>query len=274
MSSDGGDEVKSGPPQAAMDGFWESLITKKPAKVTKIFPPSLYANLLPPQNPVGAATGKNAAESYKAAAAECSARVKRLVRECIRTNEKFTDPDFDITNLANKNCLEGLRYWYEDKKEETTASNKQSGPRSVHRLDWIFEKPEFVIDGFSSSDLKQGASGDCWFIAAVSTICSNPDLMDKVCVARDEECGIYGFVFYRDGEWVWTIVDDNLYVTYNDFDSAWGDQYDPTNARETKYKKNYQTGSDALYFASCADENETWLPLLEKAYAKGRRCPI
>lgn len=29
-----------------------------------------------------------------------------------------------------------------------------------------------------------------------------------------------------------------------------------------------QTGSRALYFAQCSDQNETWLPLLEKAYAK------
>lgn len=37
---------------------------------------------------------------------------------------------------------------------------------------------------------------------------------------------------------------------------------------EEEYRKVFQTGSRALYFAHCADENETWLPLLEKAYAK------
>lgn len=307
MGSDSGDDTQTGVPQAAIDEFWDSLITKKPAKVTKIFPQSLYANLLPRQHPIGKVTGKNAAESYQAAAAECCARVKRIVKECIRTNEKFTDPDFDISNLSDENCLEGLMHWYNEKTEKSPAvsasqlgralstliqsgvfmadgapfdfnttakiltqrSNRSlDGPKSVHRIDWIFDKPEFVIDGFSSSDLKQGSSGDCWFIAAASTICANPSLMKKVCVARDEECGVYGFVFYRDGEWVWTVVDDNLYLNNADFDAEWGDRYDPTNARETKYKKNYQTGSEALYFASCADENETWLPLLEKAYAK------
>ena len=30
----------------------------------------------------------------------------------------------------------------------------------------------------------------------------------------------------------------------------------------------YQTGSTALYYGHCERENETWLPLLEKAYAK------
>ena len=33
-------------------------------------------------------------------------------------------------------------------------------------------------------------------------------------------------------------------------------------------RKVMQTGSKALYFAKCKDENATWLPLLEKAYAK------
>jgi hypothetical protein len=308
MGSVTSDDTEVGAPQEVINQFWESLITKKPAKVTKVFPSSLYAHLLPSPKKTGTVTGKNAAESYETAAAECRARVKRVVKECTRTNEKYTDPDFDIENLRNKNCLQGLRFWYDDQPDATPPSVSASrlgnalstlvqsnvlmgdgapfdfkatasvlnnhfnnddggGPESVHRVDWIFDDPQFEIDGFSSSDLCQGSNGDCWFIAAVATICSNPELMNKVCVERNEECGVYGFVFYRDGEWIWTVIDDNLYLSYSDFD-AWGDQYDPTNVKEKKYKKNKQTGSEALYFASCADENETWLPLLEKAYAK------
>jgi hypothetical protein len=309
MTSDiSNDDQAASAPQDAINEFWESLITKKPAKVTKIFPPSLYSHLLPPKRKPGISTGKNAAESYEAAAAECRARVTRIVRECHRTNEKFTDPEFDIEDTS-QNCLQGLKFWYTDKPitQRSTVSPERLGfalstlieadvllqtaapfdlvttskfltnprfvdfegprPGAVHRVDWIFDKPQFEIDGFSSSDVVQGANGDCWFIAAVATICSNPDLMKKVCVAKDEECGVYGFVFYRDGEWIWTVVDDNLYLRNSDFD-ALGDRYDPSGIKEKKYKKNSQTGSEALYFASCADENETWLPLLEKAYAK------
>lgn len=296
-------------PQEAINEFWEGLITKKPAKVTTIFPSSLYTNLLPPPRKPGTSTGKNAAESYEAAAAECRARVKRIVRECNRTNEKFTDADFDIEYVYDKNCLQGLKYWYDEKPATASSSVSPSqlgsalntliqadvllqnaaavdfvsaakvlngssddsddgpNPGSVHRIDWIFDNPQFEVDGFHSSDVVQGANGDCWFIAAVATICSNPELMRKVCVEKDEECGVYGFVFYRDGEWIYTVVDDNLYLSNSDFD-AYGDRYDPTGVKETKYKKNYQTGSEALYFASCSNENETWLPLLEKAYAK------
>ncbi|KAF2870660.1 hypothetical protein BDV95DRAFT_607806 [Massariosphaeria phaeospora] len=305
MSSTSGEEELRGP-QEILNEFWENLVTKKPSKVTSIFPSSLYANLLPPHPKTGPAQGKNAAESYEAAATECRARVKRIVRECRRTNEKFTDPDFDIEgDRGINNCLSGLLNWYNDSAARgttvspwrlgnalatlaesdllnppnlivdlATAANiltaeesNSSAPGSIHRIDWIFEKPSFTVDGFSGVDVRQGANGDCWFIAAVASICSDPTLMDKICVERNEECGVYGFVFYRDGEWTSTVVDDNLYLTCSDFD-AFGDDYDPSGTKEKKYKKNKQTGSDALYFASCADENETWLPLLEKAYAK------
>lgn len=37
---------------------------------------------------------------------------------------------------------------------------------------------------------------------------------------------------------------------------------------EENYRKANQIGSKALYFAQCSSENETWLPLLEKAFAK------
>lgn len=76
-----------------------------------------------------------------------------------------------------------------------------------------------------------------------------------------------------DGEWIHTIIDDKLYLTAPDFDENANQKYnwqqqinmqDP----EEEYRKTVQTGSRALYFAQCSSENETWLPLLEKAYAK------
>lgn len=91
--------------------------------------------------------------------------------------------------------------------------------------------------------------------------------MDKICVARDEECGVYGFVFFRDGEWISTVVDDNLFLVSPDFD-AYSSTYDPSGKQAKKWKERNQTGSEALFFAKCEDSNETWLPLLEKAYAK------
>lgn len=117
-------------------------------------------------------------------------------------------------------------------------------------------------------------------------------LIEKICVARNEKIGVYGFLFYRgkllsnsegsrvfddanillDGEWQQCIVDDKLYLRAADYDESVEERsiWDDINRIDTEeeYRKVWQTGSRALYFAQCADENETWLPLLEKAYAK------
>lgn len=99
-------------------------------------------------------------------------------------------------------------------------------------------------------------------------------LIERVCVARDEVIGVYGFVFHRDGEWFHTLVDDKLYVTTADWHEAL--LYQKLDFKmihndkdgERKYRDALQKGSAALRFAKCREDNETWLPLLEKAYAK------
>lgn len=83
---------------------------------------------------------------------------------------------------------------------------------------------------------------------------------------------VYGFVFHRDGEWRSEIIDDKLYLSKPDYDESflerliWDDR--ERISSEEEYRKAYQSNSGALYFAQCEDPNETWLPLLEKAYAK------
>jgi hypothetical protein len=320
MGGNGGNSSKKKrkTPQDTISKFWSKFVDRSPSRVTSIFPPSLYANLLRDEVTQNEKSSCNAAESYGRAARECKEQVARIVRECHRTNEKFVDREFDLEgDFGRWNCLKGLLASSgsdgvnEDVEGDGSApsglnidsddlrlglsvllasgvlgssvtsapinllslqnilsappAKREMLPQAVHRVDWIYQDPKFIVDGFSDLDVQQGANGDCWWLAAVATLCSVEGVMDRVCIARDEECGVYGFVFFRDGEWTWTVVDDNLYLNCPDYDSG---GYDGRGERERRHKDRNQTGSEALYFARSSDENETWLPLLEKAYAK------
>lgn len=72
--------------------------------------------------------------------------------------------------------------------------------------------------------------------------------------------------FFTDGEWE-SVVVDQLCLKHSQFDDA-GWMRTLFRNKEEEYEKNLTKGSKALYYASCSDQNETWLPLLEKAYAK------
>jgi hypothetical protein len=185
------------------------------------------------------------------------------------------DMEDALRNIAKSEILkDGSANFEVDKLRKYVGFGAFSGycayrpaPESVHRIDWIFENPQFTVDGYSSSDIKQGRCGDCWWLAGLASLAHRKDIMEKICVARDEECGVYGFVFWKDGEWISTIIDDNLYLTTRDYGDG-RETYDSSGKKARRHRKEKQTGSKALYFSHCENENETWLPLLEKAYAK------
>ncbi|TYZ68227.1 hypothetical protein PybrP1_005505 [[Pythium] brassicae (nom. inval.)] len=193
------------------------------------------------------------------AIAECRRKVTKISRECRMKNIKYRDPHFDLST-AQDFCLNGLR-------QKGEGIEGVAPPGAVRRVEDVFDAPLFVVDGISAADIKQGAMGDCWFLAALATIANVPHLLESICVARDEQVGVYGFIFFRDGDWISEVIDDQLCLAYGDYaeaDAALRTVF-PT---EDAYVRAVQKGSQALHFAKCADSNETWLPLLEKAFAK------
>lgn len=256
-------------PQDTIKQFWEKFNSKYPGKVFTVLPDNALARKKAAKTPKGAVQGVRAAKSYEQAKAECERDVDRIIRECRRTNQKYRDPHFDIEwdlKSGMRDCIDSL-----------SGDSSFMKPRGVKRVTDIFEKPQFYIDDPTAGDVRQGRDGDCYLMAALCGLGNMKGLIEKVCIKHDDlcqMCGVYGFVFFRDGEWQTTIIDDKLYLRVPDYDEAVGLEerlvWDDVNRKdsEEEYRKTHQTGSRALYFANCNEENETWLPLLEKAFAK------
>ncbi|KAG0136169.1 large subunit of cytosolic Ca2+-dependent cysteine protease [Tuber indicum] len=226
-------------------------------KPRTILPKNKLAGAAAAHLPQGATKSVIATQSFHDAVEHCKSKVAKIAKECRSANRKYRDFHFDLRN-DGRYCLDGL----------TEALESELQPAGVARVEEIFEKPKFFKDGVSAGDIQQGATGDCWFLAAVTTITNVSGLVEKVCVARDEQVGVYGFIFSRDGEWMSTIVDDQMYLNTREYHDA--DWYVKAqfSGKEKEYNQTFAKGSEALKFAKCEDKNETWLPLLEKAYAK------
>jgi len=150
---------------------------------------------------------------------------------------------------------------------------EDSTPACAKRVGDIFDNPKFYVERDAHvKDMRQRAEGNCRFISSLGCLCVDtqfPKLVEKLCPAeeRDEKVSVYGFVFFRDGENISEIADDKLYISAPNYDdcsderrASWDRSHsrlDPEVSRE-EYRNTFQSGSDALFYASCANPNETW----------------
>uniref|UniRef100_A0A3Q3IGQ9 Uncharacterized protein n=1 Tax=Monopterus albus TaxID=43700 RepID=A0A3Q3IGQ9_MONAL len=155
----------------------------------------------------------------------------KLRRACLRRGALFKDPLFPASTQS-------LFY----KREPPPGL-------SWRRPSEICKDPRLFVDGISTRDLHQGSLGNCWMVAAISCLASEPSLWKKVIPGHmDQEwnpkcpdvyAGIFHFRFWRLGCWVDVVVDDRLPVS----------------------------GDGVLLFCRSATPREFWSALLEKAYA-------
>uniref|UniRef100_A0A3P9HCI7 Calpain-6 n=1 Tax=Oryzias latipes TaxID=8090 RepID=A0A3P9HCI7_ORYLA len=161
---------------------------------------------------------------------------RKLRRACLRRGVLFKDPLFPASDLS-------LFY-----KRASPPGLTWKRPRE------ICKDPRLFVDGISTRDLHQGSLGNCWMVAAISCLASEPSLWKKVIPDHvDQEwnpkrpelyAGIFHFRFWRLGRWVDVVVDDRLPVSKD----------------------------GVLLFCRSATPREFWSALLEKAYAKLNGC--
>lgn len=258
------------PPQQSINKIWKKFSNRKFHKALSVLP---FDPVVAPRSGLDR-PNELLSEGYERAAEECRRKVQKIVQECKRVNMRYRDPGWDLDWDLKYEKGNTLNYIGSNKFEisrSTLLGSKAVVPKAVKRVHEIYDKPTFMKD-VNGSDVKQGGLGDCWLMSSFTALASVEGGVPRCCVAYDTKIGIYGFLFYRDGEWVYSIVDDKLYLKSPTWDSPSMQrdllqQIDREDV-EAVYRKTYQSGSKALFFAQNKDENETWVPLLEKAYAK------
>ncbi|XP_062861179.1 calpain-5a [Trichomycterus rosablanca] len=158
-----------------------------------------------------------------------------LKKECQQNRRLFEDPLFPPEDRS-------LFY-----------QGNQIGKVTWKRPKELCEDPHLFVNGISAHDLHQGQLGNCWFVAASSSLASRESLWQKVIPNWKEQewdkdkpesyAGIFHFRFWRFGDWMDVVIDDRL-----------------------------PTANGKLIYCHSNDSNEFWSALVEKAYAKLYGC--
>ncbi|KAJ3454355.1 hypothetical protein MRS44_018249 [Fusarium solani] len=240
---------KNESPQMSVDRIWARFSKQEFTQVVNVSPSDANPGALNI-----AQSNRLLQDDYARAAAECRRKVEKIVGECKRVNMRYRDLTWDL-----------------DLSVVSPSSSEGKVRKAVKRIHEIFEQPTFM-ERIQGGDITQGNLSDCWLMTGLVALANIPAAVKRTCVSYNTTVGVYGFVFYRDGEWIYSIIDDKLYLKSPCWDSP-STQRDllervGQDGTEKLYRKTYQTGSKSLFFARCRDQNETWVPLIEKAYAK------
>lgn len=151
-----------------------------------------------------------------------------IKQQCVRERRLFEDADFPANNKS------------------IFPSKRPPKPFEWKRPGELTNDPQLFVGGASRLDINQGRLGDCWLLAAMSSLCQYPALLHRVVpqsgqgfTAREGYCGAFRFNLWVFGKWKEIVVDDLL-----------------------------PTHNGRLVFMHSPENNEFWAALLEKAYAK------
>ena len=99
---------------------------------------------------------------------------------------------------------------------------------------------QVFYEDIEPNDIKQGTLGNCWFMCALASLAERPKLVENLFITKEKNKeGLYRIKFCKNGEWVEVTIDD----------------YFPCSPL-----------GGPLF--GRAHDNEMWVMLIEKAYAK------
>nr|CCA15201.1 cysteine protease family C02 putative [Albugo laibachii Nc14] len=153
----------------------------------------------------------------------------------------------NIRSLIKAEKLRWERPKYSSLEAAADDLESEDGLTEVSEMRFA-NKAKLFRDGSSSGDVIQGNLGDCWFLTgALSVVATRFDLLQQIFWRGDKfrTKGMFVCRFMKNFAWHYVIIDDRIPV------------FGYSKSREGK-----------PYYARCRDQNELWVSLIEKAYAK------
>ncbi|CAM9618990.1 unnamed protein product, partial [Hapterophycus canaliculatus] len=157
-------------------------------------------------------------------------------------------------------------FFRQDRAELPRCCWADDAPHTKQALSLVwrrFSPPRFKLSataaggmgrsGFKPQDIRQGAVGDCWFLAGLAVVSERADLIGRVVGSNGplaDERGCYEVNLFKDGRWERVVVDN------------WLPCKDPARL------KGKEKGLDHLPAFAKASNNQTWPCIVEKAFAK------
>lgn len=149
-----------------------------------------------------------------------------------QTGQKWVDPDFP------PDVTSLLRDPRSSRPDWQSLQWKR--PEEMRNM----KNPVLFADGADPLDINQGAIGDCWYMSALSVMTQRQkELLDLFESKEHSAAGVFSVNFYKNGERINVLIDSHFPAT--------------------------KQGGAA--FGRSANDNELWVMILEKAYAKLHR---